>query len=72
MKYYIKSGKLQDVVDAPDPLDGCIKAIKRNPNTTIGVAFEISERGFEKRPGDFYIQSFIVKSYFKTSEFLGE
>lgn len=47
-KYYVRSGELQVVLDAPDPLEAAKGSLLRmwGKNPTVDTQFYVDERGF--------------------------
>tara|TARA_R100000808_G_scaffold2804_3_gene10591 strand:- start:102369 stop:102614 length:246 start_codon:yes stop_codon:yes gene_type:complete len=66
-KFYVESGPLSDVVDAPDSLSACIKAIKRSlkkiksGEKSIKTAniFTVNEKGFLTDRDQFTTSDFV-------------
>lgn len=62
-KYYVKSGKITQVIDSKTPYNAAVKVFmreKRNLLTFVGDNIKVSEVGFKKHFDDFNIPSELV------------
>jgi len=63
-KYYVSCLDQFCVLDAEDPLDACVLACQAMNTMTAGVAWCVSERGFEKHEDDLLISDLeIIKEW---------
>ena len=66
-KFYVESGPLSDVVDAPDSLSACIKAVKRSLKKVKDTGesikttsiFTVNEKGFLKNKDEITTSDFV-------------
>ena len=59
-KYYVSCLDKFCILDAEDPLDACVLACQTMNTMTAGIAWCVSERGFEKHEDDEFVSDELI------------
>lgn len=64
-KYYVSFLDNNNVVEAKNPLDACVKVIKKTSVITAGITWKVSEIGFADHAEDILINDLKILKYYK-------